>query len=87
MPHTLDHRNQMAHEHAAWLDVCQELLDVGIDINTHGRLASALSKWGEELHHLRLTDPQYDMKALTEKREAYEGQFERGTYPEELRRQ
>lgn len=79
----LDHQ---AREHAAWLDLCQELLDLGIDVNEQEPLANAVRKWGEELHQLRLGDPSHDAGALAEKREAYAGQYERGTYPETLRR-
>lgn len=84
----LDQQERQAREHAAWLDLCQELLDRGIDLNLadDDSLACAIRKWGEELHHLRLGDPRYDDSSLAEHRAAYAGQFERGTYPETLRR-
>lgn len=84
-----DDRELMAREHAAWLDVCQELLtrDVDVNIPHHEPLAAAIRKWGEELHQLRLGGhPHHDERSLTEKRAAYVGQFERGTYPEKLKR-
>lgn len=71
-------------EHGAWLDVGQEFARRGINLNGGGwsTLVYAIRKWGEELHQLRLGDPRHDDKALAEAREAYEGQFERGTYPD-----
>lgn len=77
----------MEREHAAWLDVGREFHDRGIDINEGGwnTLIYAIRKWGEELHQLRLADPSHDDNALREAREAYEGQFERGSYPEKIR--
>ena len=78
----------MGREHAAWLDVGQEFADRQIDINEGGwsSLIYAIRKWGEELHHMRLGDPTHDESALRDAREAYEGQWERGTYPEGIKR-
>lgn len=78
---------QMAREHAAWLDVVKELRTRGAgDINQGEKdepLHNAIVKWGEELATLRSThDETMRSRALAEKRALYEGQFERGTYPE-----
>lgn len=76
----------LTREHAAWLDVGQEFVKRGIDINESDwdRLIHAIRKWGEELVQLRLHAPEHTQTALREARQAYEGQFERGTYPEEI---
>jgi hypothetical protein len=78
-------------EHAAWLDAVQELVDRGIEPNDdeHEPLMAALKKWGEELHQLREHDPDtaHETTALREARAKYpRGQYERGTYPEAIRR-
>lgn len=82
----------MNREHAAWLDVVNELVERGItpdDINAGGSaesLHNAIVKWGEELAQLRISDPvgAHADKALQEKRAAYEGQWERGEYPKKI---
>lgn len=68
-----------AREHAAWLDVVEELRARGCgDINEGGEdesLHNSIVKWGEELANLRFIDPndQHRLSALQEKRELYEG--------------
>jgi hypothetical protein len=72
---------QQHREHQSWLDVVDELKAAGItpeDINEGGEYQSlhdAIVKWGEELVHLRLLDPNPDHaeKALRSRREAYPG--------------
>jgi hypothetical protein len=83
----LEQRERMAREHAAWQDIMAELRKLGLEPNdaTADELARALRKWGEELHQLRLGDPRYDARALADVRACYEGQYERGTYPETSR--
>jgi hypothetical protein len=62
-------RELMATEYAAWRQMCDELVGCGVDLNHEERLASAIKLWGEELHQLRLGNPGYDEKALSDARE------------------
>jgi hypothetical protein len=63
--------DQMDREWLAWRQVCKQLAKLGVDINQADALACAIRLWGEELHELRKQDPQWDEKALTEKRFEY----------------
>lgn len=76
-------------EHGAWLDIMAELRKLGVEPNGSGAdaLARALRKWGEELHQLRLgsRNAAQAKQALVDVRSCYEGQWERGTYPESSR--
>jgi hypothetical protein len=83
----VDRFDHQAREHGAWLDIMAEMRARGLEPNDaeQNLLVFAIRKWGEELHHLRLADPQYDAKALGEARAEYPGQYERGTYPEGTR--
>jgi hypothetical protein len=67
--------SQQGAEHAAWLDFCDELTKLGVNINDEEALANAVRLWGEELAELRHLDPveQHRENALAEKREAYRG--------------
>jgi hypothetical protein len=84
----LNQKQHMDREHAAWLDVGAELKRLGLDMDRDGagaELTRAIHLWGEELAQLRMNDPDasHATRALAEKRAAYAGQYERGTYPEE----
>ena len=94
----LARQDNMEREHAAWLDLMNELrrhgertLQVGrvsgqtLDLNAAEckPLVNAIKKWGEELVALRATLPEHVVaRALDEARGDYPGQYERGTYPE-----
>lgn len=68
----VSHFAQVHREHAAWRQLCLQLTELDVNINSEGPLACAIRLWGEELHALRLGDPSHDEKALREKREEYE---------------
>lgn len=62
----------MQREWLAWRQLCKHLKKLGVDINQATPLACAIRLWGEELHALRLANPEHDEKALAEKRAEYE---------------
>jgi hypothetical protein len=45
----------MHREHQAWLAAMRELERLGIDINEAEQFHAAITLWGEELAHLRMT--------------------------------
>lgn len=63
--------DQMDREWLAWRQLCKQLAKLDVDINVAAPLACAIRLWGEELHELRKRDPQWDEKALAEKRAEY----------------
>jgi len=85
MADLLKHLELQGREHAAWLDVGAECERLGLDMNAGGnaeQLHNAIVKWGEELVQLRLGDPEKEHaeRALSDRRAAYEGRWERGEY-------
>ena len=78
----LEQMERMHREHAAWLDVVEELRSAGAGEiepgQDHESLHNAIVKWGEELAQLRMHDPDaaHANQALAERREAYPGGYE-----------
>jgi hypothetical protein len=74
----LDHLQYQQREYVAWRHVMAEMADVIADLDVergglHERLCNAITRWGEELAQLRLSDPDpaHAEQALRERREAY----------------
>jgi hypothetical protein len=61
----------MDREWEAWRQICKHLAQLGISVNEHTPLASAIRLWGEELVALRASAPEHTAQALAERREEY----------------
>ncbi|MCP4204233.1 MAG: hypothetical protein GY769_20140 [bacterium] len=74
-PETLLSKFEAQHdEHEAWLQLCKHLEtthDIEVNAETTTPLIMAIRLWGEELHRLRLTCPEYDDDGLTDARRNY----------------